>query len=161
MRPTTEPGLACHSRAGPSMPTQLLVQPCHCSLHVVYHCCVNICAPWRPAHAAARTLRHGMARQPTCPNALLTVACTLELAHIAVGVNCSQEHRLELVHASIGEQQGRVIQRHLHVTATAAAEAWHICVHCQHVDWHVLTVPFAHAVCETPTAVCLLTVISS
>jgi hypothetical protein len=66
---------------------------------------------------------HGMAWQPTCPDALLAVACTLELAHVTVWVNCAQEHRLELVHASIGEQQGGVVQRHLHAAATGAA-AW-------------------------------------
>jgi hypothetical protein len=49
----------------------------------------------------------------TCPDTLLAVACALELAHVAVGVDSAQEHRLELVHARIGEQQSGVVQGHL------------------------------------------------
>ena len=56
----------------------------------------------------------------TCPDALLAVACTLEFAHVAVGVDCAQEHWLELVHASIGEQQGGVVQGHLHSNSKCA-----------------------------------------
>lgn len=57
---------------------------------------------------------------PTCPDALLAVACALELAHVAVGVHCAQEHGFELVHAGICEQQRGVVQRHLAAQNTHA-----------------------------------------
>lgn len=53
--------------------------------------------------------------QLTCTDALLTVASTLQFAHFAVWVHCAQKHGLELVHAGICEQQGRVIEWHLQI----------------------------------------------
>lgn len=65
----------------------------------------------------------------TCTDALLAVAGSLQLAHVTVGVYCAQKHWLELVHSSIGEQQGGVVQRHLQDTGQMREEAPTNCRH--------------------------------
>ena len=55
-------------------------------------------------------------RACTCADALLAVARPLELAHVAAGIDRAQEYRLKLVHSSVGEEQRRVVQRHLWIT---------------------------------------------
>lgn len=45
------------------------------------------------------------------PDALLRVNSPSPLGHVAVGVSSAQEDGLELVHARVGEQQRRVVQR--------------------------------------------------
>mmetsp|Transcript_30041 Transcript_30041/g.68240 ORF Transcript_30041/g.68240 Transcript_30041/m.68240 type:complete len:689 (-) Transcript_30041:287-2353(-) len=48
----------------------------------------------------------------TRPDALLRVRCSLELRKWVAGVDLANENRLELVHASIDEEQGGIVVRH-------------------------------------------------
>lgn len=43
---------------------------------------------------------------PPGSNALLGVHCSLEVSEVGVGVDCTQEYGLELVHARVGKQEG-------------------------------------------------------
>ena len=46
----------------------------------------------------------------SCPDALLSVDSSPPPGHVTVRVHCTNKDRLELVHPSIGKQEGGVLQ---------------------------------------------------